>query len=158
MYPVIPVTVLHIEVAQETDWVYMFTFLDPSTNLPVDLTGGRAEMQFRRTYTGNNDNTVVYNLTSDPGGGITLGGTTGTIAIHLPYAKTQGQNIVVLQGVYSLVLISPDSYRMQYAKGFVTIEAPSTYIAQSGLVDQSLALTPPLVQPNNFGIGGVDHP
>jgi hypothetical protein len=67
-------------------------------NNPIDITNYSARMQIRKTY----ESDPVISLTSDLGGGITLGGEAGTIDILIEADATE--NIEIRQGRYDLEL------------------------------------------------------
>lgn len=72
-----------------------------SNRAPINLTGYTARMQIRERLSAT---TTLANMTSE-NGGITLGGSTGTIDLLLTAAETAAINAV--RGVYDLELISP---------------------------------------------------
>lgn len=59
--------------------------LKDSNDVPLDLSGYSARMQIRRE---RDDETALYTLTTAPGGGITLGGALGSIAISIGATHT----------------------------------------------------------------------
>lgn len=65
---------------------------------PIDITGYSARMQIRQTY----DTDPVISLTSASGGGIVLGGATGTIDITIGANTTD--DIEIRRGRYDLEL------------------------------------------------------
>ena len=147
-------TTFHIEIDEEGDYATQFTYLNYSTGLPVDLTGWRADLQVRINYNGESDGTVSLTYTSDTGGGIVLGGTTGTIDVYIPYTDTTGLSWT--RAVYNLFLYSPTGMRKKYAKGFFTIIPSANKIVDNALVDISGSEPTPLVQPNNFGVTALN--
>lgn len=65
---------------------------------PIDITGYSARMQIRKTY----DDAPIISLTSNVGGGIVLGGVSGTIDITIGASVTD--DITILRGKYDLEL------------------------------------------------------
>lgn len=62
----------------------LLTCKDSSGNL-INFTGYTAKLQVR---TNKSDTPAILTLTTDAGGGITLGGTLGTIAVHIKNTQT----------------------------------------------------------------------
>lgn len=69
-----------------------------NANAPINITGYSARMQIRKTY----DDTPSISLTSAVGGGIVLGGVSGTIDITIAASVTD--DITILRGKYDLEL------------------------------------------------------
>lgn len=86
----------------------------------VNLTGYTARMQVRADY----DAAPILSLTSDPGGGITLGGSAGTITVlasaSLTAALTPGAYL------YDLELESADGTVTRLLKGQATVDPEVT--------------------------------
>jgi hypothetical protein len=99
----------------ELDWI------DPSTNLPIDLTGYTAKMQIRSRP---GSEIVLLELSTD-NGKITLGDTLGTITIlFLP----EDTNVIDWSnGFYDLyVTRTADNTKTCIARGFVTVSPQIT--------------------------------
>lgn len=146
--------IYNIVIPEETDYTYTWTYLNPSTGLPISLVGYRAEMQIRPGYEGQKGTNLAYDLTTQSGGGIVLGGTAGTVQITIPY--TASVQATWSEGVYSLYLISPTSTRIAFATGLVTIVPSAMRLISTGLPDIYSSTPPPVPSPNNLGSGGVN--
>lgn len=71
---------------------------------PIDLTGYHARIHIRRE---RDDPSPLFDLSSDPDGGITLGGDKGTIRIRIPHTETAKIKLADPDGemwVYDLLL------------------------------------------------------
>ena len=91
-----------ITIEQGATWRLQLTWQDSLGN-PIDLTHYTARMQVREAYVSSG---TWLSLTSAEGGGITLGGTSGTIIITA--TATQTAAIPVrgnVQGVWDLELV-----------------------------------------------------
>jgi hypothetical protein len=90
-----------IEIVQGKTWTAKFRYLTKSckgkSNVPVNLTGYGANMVIRECV---NDSATLLTLTS--GGGITLGGSAGTIEIEI--TATQAANLTAGDNVYEIEL------------------------------------------------------
>lgn len=86
----------------------LLTYKDSSGNL-IDLTGFTAKMQVRVNKA---DTTTILSLSTDSGGGITLGGTAGTIKIHIK--ATQAETLTAGVYYYDLILSSYSSALAEY--------------------------------------------
>lgn len=125
----------HIVIDEETDYSQTFTDIDPSTYLPVDLTGYKAELQLRisnnNRFDGYSDPQIpVLDLNSETGG-ITLGGASGQITINISWQQTQ--NLNWNRAVYNLILISPAGNRRQFMSGFFVVNSGATKQSQTEL-------------------------
>jgi hypothetical protein len=78
---------------------------------PIDLTGHTARMEFRAKET---DASAVLSLTT-ANGGITLGGTAGTVTFKI--TEAQAIALTLAQGVHELVLIDAASVSSPYFEG-----------------------------------------
>lgn len=67
---------------QNADFDTVITYKDANGN-PINLTGYTAQMQVRISYS---ESTAAVSLTN--GSGITLGGSAGTVTIHIPATTT----------------------------------------------------------------------
>lgn len=86
---------------------------------PVDLTGYSARMQIRRT---KSNETALVSLTN--ANGITLGGTSGTIAISISAAVTEA--LTFRRAVYDLELVSPNGSVYRLLQGAVALSKEVT--------------------------------
>jgi hypothetical protein len=141
----------NIEIEEEADESFRFNYANDSTGLPMDLTGYRAEMQVRTGYSGNRNQEPAIIFTSEPGGGIVLGGTSGSVDLYISYEDTK--DLWWTQAAYTLFLISPKGARNPLVKGFFTINRSATILQSTGLPDISTGSEP---SPNNLGEGGLD--
>lgn len=82
----------------------------PTVFTPVDLTGCTAALQVRDTLTSS---VARVTLTSEVGGGITLGGTSGSILLDFSPANT---SLLARGGEYDILLTFPDGTK-EYAFG-----------------------------------------
>lgn len=67
-----------------TDWTRTFTYLQADGVTPVNLTGCHARMQVRASASAT---TKILDLDDQLKGGITMGGTAGTITVMIPNSK-----------------------------------------------------------------------
>lgn len=88
--------------------------------LPVNLTNYSARMQVRPS---KDSSTVLLSLTSAPAGGITLGGTAGTITIHVAASVTAA---LTEGGVYDLELVAPGGAVYRKLQGTFTLSPEVT--------------------------------
>lgn len=142
----------HIEVEEESDSSFRFNYNNSSTGLPMNLTGFRAEMQVLPGYAGDQGSEPALIFTSEPNGGILLGGVYGTVDLFISYEDTKDKYWD--QAKYTLYLINPAGGRSPFAKGFFTINRTTMKLRSSGLIDLSTGPTPDT--PDNLGPGGVD--
>lgn len=91
-----------------------------SDNVPIDLTGYTARMQFRRTKSAT---TALLSATTE-NGYITLGGAAGTIDISIPDDITAA--LTVTRAVYDLELISSTGVVTRLIEGDVEISKEVT--------------------------------
>jgi hypothetical protein len=112
----------HFEVVEGCDFSQTFLYTDPVTTLPIDLTNYTADMKLKQgmngTYDGFNNPSIVMELSTSIGG-ITLGGTAGTVTITI--AANQTQNLTWNRAVYNLTLIGSTGTRTPFLGGFFTI-------------------------------------
>lgn len=88
---------------------------------PVDLTGCTARSQIRATVASPN---VLHGMTTAPGGGITLGGSLGTVTIDIgePTTKT----FTWRTAVYDLEVVFPDGTVRRLLQGSVSVSPEGT--------------------------------
>lgn len=110
-----PATVWNLLIEQGATWTTTLTITDR------DLTGCTARMQLRETYASP---TPLLDLSTDPGGGITIDGPAGTITITISATRTGA--LSVGSGVYDLELTSPDGTVERLLKGDVVVDAEVT--------------------------------
>lgn len=92
---------------------------DPAT--PVDLTGCTARLQIRGRVT---DADVLYEMTSEPGGGLVLGDAAGTIALTIP--DEDSAEWTWRSGVYDLEIAFPDGTVRRLLRGGVSVSPEVT--------------------------------
>lgn len=124
-------TIEHYDIELDTSasWTHTFTWLDPSTTLPINLTGFTAKMQIRWAY---GDPAVQLELTS-ANGGIVLGGVNGTITLVITDIQTTAlaTGLIRTRGLYDLFLIDPSTSPhtvTKYTEGFVYADTPITIL------------------------------
>ena len=91
-----------------------------STNVPVNLTGYTARMQFRPSV---NSNTVYFSCTTE-NGRITLGGALGTINISINADDTA--EFEFISAVYDLELESASGFVTRFLEGGVEVSKEVT--------------------------------
>lgn len=108
--------VVNIELDPAANTFIQYDWTDPSTNLPIDLTGYTAKMQVReKSY----NEIILLDFTSG-NGKIVLGGTAGTIKIL--FAPSDTNTALWFKGVYDLYITkTADGTVTRVAHGFVTI-------------------------------------
>lgn len=99
-----------------------FTWQTGAPPAPVDLTGCTARMQVRATV---NSPAKLLELTTE-NGGITLGGTAGTIAIVVAASATAGQ--AWREGVYDLEIVFGGGDVRRLLSGAVTLSPEVTRV------------------------------
>jgi hypothetical protein len=98
----------------DADWQMLITAYDDAAGtIPTNLTGYTSEMQIRQLIS---DPTALVTL-STRNGGITLGGTAGTIQLNMSHTTTG--NISVPQGVYDLYLVNASGFVTRILEGIV---------------------------------------
>lgn len=108
-------TILNLEIDQGVSKNILITWLDGSTNLPMDLTGYTADLQVKQFY-GSPD--VLLEL-STANNKISLDAGPGTIVLIFTPADTQ--NMTVYEGVYELVMTRPDNSKVSFVRGLFTL-------------------------------------
>jgi hypothetical protein len=98
----------------------LFTWVDESTGLPVDLTGWSARLQARVNV---EDEDVVMDL-STTAGTILLGGTFGTV--HLSADPVFTEALDFERAFYDLYVLPPNNARERLLKGVVTLDKAVT--------------------------------
>ena len=110
------VTLVNLEVEQGTDFTFSFKFEDPSTNLPVDLTGYSAWMGVVEDA-GDNPATLQF---SSGNGTLVVGTTDGTVTLIMSKDTTAG--LGQFMGSYSLLITAPiTNIITKIAKGFFVV-------------------------------------
>lgn len=110
---------LALTIEQGTTWNTVLTWKIDGDE--VDLTDFSARMQARVRADAS---ATVLALTSDPGGGITLGGVAGTIEIDLSEEETRDLPPGVY--VYDLELVDGDDAVTRLVEGVLTVTAEVT--------------------------------
>lgn len=85
-------------------------------NTPIDLTGYTAQMQIRETL---DSSTVIHELTSVVGGGISIDTANYTVTINIPANTTR--NFDFTTAVYSLELTNPSGVVTTLVTGNLTL-------------------------------------
>lgn len=85
-------------------------------NTPIDLTGYTAQMQIRETL---DSSTVIHELTSAVGGGISIDTANYTVTINIPANTTR--NFDFTTAVYSLELTDPSGVVTTLVTGNLTL-------------------------------------
>lgn len=111
--------IYNLTIYQGANFSQQFTWTD-TNNTPINLTGYTARMHARTSV---NAPTPFLNLTS-PSGGITLGGSAGTVTVALTAAATAAIDEVL--GVYDLELVAPSGDVTRFLQGTVTISREVT--------------------------------
>jgi len=110
--------IYNYSIDQGADWFLTIQYKD-STGAAINLTGYTAAMQFRLSAS----NVTSLNLTS-PSSGITITGSTGTLAIHI----TAAQSAVLLAATYSyeLEITSAGGVVTRLIQGLATVDGQLT--------------------------------
>lgn len=108
-----------IELNAEATYVKQWIWTDPSTTLPIDLTGYTAIMQIRWQY---GDPAVQLSLTQVSG--IILGGTAGTVTLTITPVQTKNLSttLFLTRGLYDLFLTDTSGLVTKFAGGFVYVD------------------------------------
>lgn len=115
-----PAATLNLEVEQGSTFDKTLTWKTSALAL-INLTGYTARMQIRQKVTSPD---IILSLTTE-NGGITLGGTLGTIRIFITAVQTAG--ILVKSASYDLELVrTVDGYVTRLVEGKVTISPEVT--------------------------------
>jgi hypothetical protein len=88
-------------------------------------------MQVRQKYDGYDNQNISLEFNTNVNGGITLGGTAGTVTLAIPSSDTS--QYTWTDGVYDLFLVSSTGVRTKFLKGFFTIIQNVTRSEQSSL-------------------------
>lgn len=118
-----PTTALvNIEIEEGTDYNLKINYTDPSTGLPIDLTGYSAEM-FVDADIGDSGALRSF---STGNSSITLSGVDGIITLTISASSTNGLGL--FKGFYNLYLvkIAPPNERTKISKGFFIV-SPSVF-------------------------------
>jgi len=109
-----------LQIYQGSTFRWHASVVSGTTAAAVDLTGYTARMQARVAIT---DAIPVFELTTE-NGGITLGGTAGTIDLYLSAVATAAMSWDT--AVYDLELISPTGDVIRYIAGTATLSPEVT--------------------------------
>jgi hypothetical protein len=104
--------------------VYAQANADGTAGTPYDLTGCTARMMIRSKQA--DTGTPVVSLTTE-NGGLTLGGTDGTIAIYIEPMATESVSIAA-KGVYDLEIVFPSGDVSRVVEGKVTFDPAVTRV------------------------------
>lgn len=118
-----------LELEAGASWSYTWTWTDPSTTLPIDLTGFTAKGQIRWMF----GDPVVQLELNTTNGGVVLGGEDGTVTLNITSAQTTtlSNDLFRTRGIYDLFLTDPStspSTVTKFLDGFVYIDTPVTII------------------------------
>lgn len=113
---------LKLAIEQGATFRRRLTWKTGTPALPVNLTGYTARMQIRGELT---DATVLLELTTE-NGGITLGGTAGTIDLYISAVATAG--ITWESGVYDLEMVASNSDVIRLVAGGVSVSPEVTRV------------------------------
>lgn len=113
---------VNLKIDQGADFNKRVTWKLGATRVPADLTGCTARMQARASL---RDPVVLLDLTT-ANGGITLGGTAGTVEIALPAAATE--MIDWTKAVYDLEIVYSDARVVRLMRGSVTVSQEVTRV------------------------------
>ena len=114
-----PAAKLNLTVEQEATYRKRLTWRDKNRRA-VSLIGYLARMQVRDSY---DSETVLLDLNSfDTNGGLTLGGTSGTIDIII----TPEQTATLKSGLYDILLTSGSGDDIRLAQGKITVSPAVT--------------------------------
>lgn len=106
--------IVDVTIPQGADWQLVIRYEAGDPLEPVDLTGWSARAQFRTAYDGE----LVFDLTSEDDGGITLNNE-GEIVLTLTNAQTAEAEAG--RGVWDIELVSPSGQVMRLAQGRMVI-------------------------------------
>lgn len=110
-----PALIYPITIEQGATWLFSMVWKDGDGE-PIDITGYSAGLRIRPFHSST---TILLWLTSEPGGGIVLGGVAGSIDIEATDEQTAA--ITGERGVYTLNLISETGEVLRMLQGPVTI-------------------------------------
>lgn len=110
---------VNLVINQGATFRHKFTWQDGKKR-PVDLTGYTARLQARESI---ESAAAIINLTTE-NGGIVLGGTTGTITLHLSAAATAA--IMIKKLVYDLELVAPNGDVIRLVGGTISVSPEVT--------------------------------
>ncbi|CAB4130887.1 hypothetical protein UFOVP121_42 [uncultured Caudovirales phage] len=114
-----PAAIYDITIEQGATFTLSLVWKD-SAGTPIDLTGWQARMQVRPAYHSD----VVFLSLSSPSGGITLGGTAGTIEVVGSAAATAA--IDGRKAVYDIELVAPGGAVTRLLQGAAVISPEVT--------------------------------
>ena len=121
----------------------VITIIDPSTGQPKDLTGYSATFVARAYW---DSTATILNLYTG-GGGITLGGTAGTITLYAASATTRAVDIPSLNQAKEILPIGKDPEgNLVYEEGFIAdyqLEISSNGITER-ILEGKLVISPAL--------------
>jgi len=110
-----------LKIDQGATFQKVVTWKSGKPGTPVDLTGCTARAQIRATVTSPD---VLYAMTTAPDGGITLGGTAGTITIDIDEPTTAG--FTWKTAVYDLEIVFANGKVRRLLQGGVSVSPEVT--------------------------------
>ena len=112
--------VYNITIEQGADFSLQFTWKDEN-GTPVDLSAYSARMQIRETF---DSDEYLVSLTSAVGGGLTLGGSNGTVLIDISSSVTA--TLANQDAVYDIEMLSASNYVTRLMQGTVYVSREVT--------------------------------
>lgn len=113
-------SLVNMELEEGVDYSIRFTYTDPSTSLPIDITSYTAEM-FVDTNMGEGGALLTF---TSAGGQIAITGASGVVTVNIPGSSSSGLGLY--NGFYNLYIISPGLVRTKLSKGFFNV-SPSVF-------------------------------
>jgi hypothetical protein len=122
----VPAAYWKLNIGQGETWRMVLRLRNPnnpdgSAGAPIDLTGYTARMQIRETVSSS---TILMQLTSELGGGITIIGPTGTITMLI--GDVASANIAWRWAVYDLEIESASGETTRLLKGEIEVQPEVT--------------------------------
>ena len=114
--------VYNFTVYQGSTWDQTFTWFQPDGVTPVNLTGCTARIQGRAKAASTSP--VLFELTSTPAAGLTLGGTAGTVRVVIADELSDAWNFK--RCAYDLEIAFPDGTVQRLLMGSVTVDPEVT--------------------------------
>lgn len=108
-----------LTIDQGADWFWTIRWKVGSTQktaVAKDVTGYSARMQIRRTHSSA---TAMLSLTSQPNGGIVVGGVNGTFSVRI--TPTQASALQPGKNVYDFEVIDTAGTITKLARGTITV-------------------------------------
>jgi hypothetical protein len=119
--------VTHFELTPGTDFAQSFLYADPTTGLPINLTGYSATMVLKEgmndNYDGywNGDSLLTLSTTT---GELAIDGVNGLVTVN--FSADQTETTLWNRAVYTLILTTPQGKKIPFMNGFVTLLPATT--------------------------------